>query len=329
MFKKIIVCGWFLGFSVSSLMAAEQLIDRVVATADGRPILYSTVREKVARGPLVAISEFPADEQSTQYERALQDAINTQLILARAKDLDIEVSDEEADQEIARSLQERGQSKEGLLKHLQESGASYEDYRRDYRDILIQRKWQGRVIFPLIKITDKDVENYYLKKAGTAGDLLELELQQIVIDVPKDATDDMVEAKQRQALEVHQKLADGVAFEQVAKIYSDEPNAKTTGGSVQTVAAKELTPAIKVAVEGLEVGQFARPIQLAGSWRIFYLKNKKFAGGREFASQKARLQTELQQVEIMAQTRRWLAEERQKVRVVVVGEIKSLNSPTK
>ncbi len=322
-FNRALIVGWILFQSNSPTFAVEKLIDKVVAVADGRPILYSVVQQKIARGPLVALSDYPADEASPKYERALQDAINTQLILARAKDLDIDVTDEEADQEISRSLEERGQSKSGLLAHLKETGATFEDYRRDYREIMVQRKWQGRVIFPLIKITDKDVENFYLKKAGGTGDLIELELRQIMIEVPQGATGDIAEAKQRLALEIHQRLADGLSFDQAIKVYSDEPNAKTAGGAVQTVVAKELSPVIRAAVETLEIGQFARPVQIANSWRIFYLQNKKFSGGREFAGQKAKLFSELQQIEIMAQTRRWLAEERQKVKIVVVGETKN------
>jgi hypothetical protein len=61
--------------------AAEVLIDRVLGSVDGQPFLYSEVAAKVQSGPLVVVSEYPATEQSTPFEKALQDTINFQLII--------------------------------------------------------------------------------------------------------------------------------------------------------------------------------------------------------------------------------------------------------
>ena len=86
----------------SSAVEGEVLVDRIVAVVDGHPILYSSVMDKVDKGPLVVVSEYPAEETSPPYERALQDAINFQLVMAKAKDLEIDVRDDEVEAEIAR-----------------------------------------------------------------------------------------------------------------------------------------------------------------------------------------------------------------------------------
>src|SRR5262249_12008056 len=50
----------------------DELVDRIVAVVDGRPILYSDVKAKVDKGPLVVVSEYPATESAPQFDRALQ-----------------------------------------------------------------------------------------------------------------------------------------------------------------------------------------------------------------------------------------------------------------
>ena len=299
---------------------AEVLLDRIAGTVDGRPVLYSDVNQKVLKGPLIVISDYPATESATPYERALQDALNYQLVLEKAKDMDIDVRDEEVDSEIASFLATRGLNKDGLLEHLKQENMTYEDYRKDFRDQMILRRFQGRVIGPMVKVTDKDVETYYLKKAGSATDLVELVLRQILIAIPENASEDVLAAKQKLAREVHQKLTGGMNFVDAVKVYSDEVSAREKAGAMAPVRAKDLASAIRVEVENLEVGQFSMPVRTAVGFHIFALEERKFSGGAEFRSQKAQLEAELRGQELADQTKRWLIEQRQHSKIEIVPE---------
>ena len=299
----------------------DELIDRIVAVVDGRPILFSEVKAKVDKGPLVVVSSFPAADNAPQYDQALQDSINFELVLAKAKDLEIDVRDDEVESEIKSFLESRGLNRDGLLDHLKQAGMTYEDYKHDFKDQMILRRFQGRVISPLIKVTDKDVETYYLKKtAGTNNDMVELVLRQILVSVPSGASADVEEAKKKLAQEVHQKLADGMAFVEAVKIYSDEPGARQNGGLMAPVKASDLTAAIRTAVEPLEPGQFTQPVKSSLGYHLFALEEKKFAGSQEFQAKKKELEMELRNDELQSQTRRWLAEQRQKSKVEILSE---------
>src|SRR4051812_32000080 len=93
------LCALFTG-PVARAQTTETLIDRIAAIADGVPILYTDIREKVKNGPLVVVSDYPADDKSPEYDRALQDSINFELIMAKARDLEIDVREDEVDSEI-------------------------------------------------------------------------------------------------------------------------------------------------------------------------------------------------------------------------------------
>lgn len=300
--------------------SAETLVDRIVAVADGTPVLYTDVMEKVKNGPLVVVSDYPADEHSPEYERALQDSINFELIMAKARDLEIDVRDDEVESEIASFLERGGLNREGLQKHLDERGIKYDDYKKDFKDQMVLRQFQGRVIRPLVKITDKDVETFYLKKSGATSDLVELTLRQILISNTANATPEVAEAKRKLAQEVHQKLVDGMAFPEAVKIYSDDTAARENGGLMKSIRLKDLAAQIRAEVENLEIGQFTAPVRTALGFHIFFLEAKQFSGSQEFQAQKKQLEYELLGVELISQTRRWLTEQRQKSKVEVIAE---------
>lgn len=322
--SRVLLLGLCLPFvtpkALSAPEAGETLVDRVAAVVDGHPILNSEVKTKVDKGPLVVVSEYPAVETSPPYDRALQDAINFELVLTKAKDLEIDVRDEEVEAEIKSFLESRGLTRDGLLEHLQQAGMTYTDYKRDFKDQMILRRFQGRVIKLQVKITDKDVETFYLKKAGATSDLVELVLRQILVILPSDASKEVAQEKLRKVQEAHQKLADGRPFAETAKLYSEEPNATESGGLMAPVKSKDLAASLRPAIEALEVGQFTAPVQTSLGYHVFFLEEKKFTGGQEFQKQKKQLEMELTTSELMAQTRRWLQEQRQKSKVEIIPE---------
>ncbi len=321
MIRSLIVALYAL-FAVPAAQAqsAETLVDRIAAIADGVPILFTDIREKVKNGPLVVVSDYPADEHSPEYDRALQDSINFELIMAKARDLEIDVREDEVDSEIASFLERGGLTRDGLQKHLDERGIKYEDYKKDFKDQMILRQFQGRVIRPLVKITDKDVETFYLKKSGATSDLVELTLRQILISVTATAAPEVVEAKRKLAQEVHQKLVDGMAFPDAVKIYSDDTGARENGGLMRSIRLKDLAAQIRAEVENLEIGQFTPPVRTSLGFHVFFLEAKQFSGSQEFLAQKKQLEYELLSVELTNQTRRWLTEQRQKSKVEVLPE---------
>jgi len=306
--------------SVSSAYSQEVILDRIVAIVDGSPILYSEIEEKINKGPLVMVSEYPAQETAPPAERALQDAINFELVILKAREMEIDVLDDEVDAEIRLFLDSKNLTMDDLSKHLASQETSLQDYKSDFKDQMIFRRFQGRVINPLVKITDKDIETYYLKRSGSTSDLVELVLRQILISVAGNASEDIVEAKRRLSAEVHQKLLDGMAFPEAAKIYSDEERARENGGLMNPIKMKDLVGTIRTEVEPLDIGQFTAPVRTSLGFHVFYLDEKRFAGSQEFQQQKRQLEFELRTLELQLQTRRWLQEQRQRTKVEILKD---------
>ncbi len=299
-------------------MAAEVLVDRVLGSVNGQPFLYSEVASKVQIGPLVTVSEFPATEQSPPFEQAMQDIINFQLVQQKAKELDLDVSDDELEAEIGEFLSGKGLDKRGLQTFLAKENKSYEDYKQDFRNQIILGRFQRRVIAPLIKVTDKDLETAYLKRSGAASDLVELILRQIVIQIPEGSGQVIAEAKRALALEARSKIEAGVSFADAVKLYSDDREKANNGGLMGGVRLKDLTPAIRKEIERLDVGGVTAPIEIGSSFLIFKVEDRKVTLGKDMQKKKIELEAEIRSAELASQTRRWLAEQRQRSKIDVI-----------
>ena len=222
------------------LMAQETLVDRIAAIVNGKPVMYSEIQKKIKKGQPVSLSQYPAKDSDSDYDKALNDEINYQLVLQKIEEFEIEISDADVDAEIQAFLKQRNLSPAGLREALRGQGMTYEEYQKDFRNQMIMRKFQGRVISPLIKITDKDIENYYIKKTGSTSENVRLRLRKIFISIPSGAVTAVRKAKEDRAKEVYGKLENGMDFVEAAKIYSDDPGAKESGGLMPAVKLNDL-----------------------------------------------------------------------------------------
>jgi peptidyl-prolyl cis-trans isomerase SurA len=304
--------------AASPAYPAEVLVDRVLGSVDGQAFLYSDVAAKVKTGPLVVISDYPATEQSTPFERALQDTINLQLVLQKAKELDIEVTEDELDAEINEFLQSRGLSRDGLERFLSEEKKSFEEYKRDFRNNIVVARFQRRVIVPLIKVTDKDLETAYLKKSGSSSDLVEITLRQIVIQIPENAGSVITDAKRSLAQEARTKVQAGVSFEDAVRLYSDDRQKVAKGGLMEGVRLRDLAAPIRKEIERLDTGDVSQPVEIGSAIYIFKVEDRKISLGKDMQKKKLELENEIRNAELQNQMRRWLADQRQRSKIEVI-----------
>jgi peptidyl-prolyl cis-trans isomerase SurA len=314
------MCIFPLGGSAGHVYANPQLYDRIVATVNGQPILHTEIQDKIKVGPIVLVSDFPAKEKASDYERAINDAINIQLIRSFAEELEIEVPDSQINEHINALMKERGLVEQQLRQMLAEQNKPYEEYREDLRLQFLIRRFQGRVILPQIKITEKDVETYYLKKLGSTNQVIELELRQLVVFVDDNTPEEIKSSKQALVAEVHQKLKGGLDFIEAVKLYSDEKDARDRAGLMAPIKLANLAPVLQKALSELNKGEYTSPVQTPAGFHIFFVENKILSGGRDFQEKKDALEQELRMVEIVNTMNKWLEQQHQKSKIEVLSD---------
>ena len=303
-------------FTARSQESGETLVDRVLAVVNGRAIFYGDIRRKIETGPLVVVSEYPASKEAPAQTRALNDSINFELIMGAAKDLDIEVSDADLDQEINRYLDEQKISKDKLQELLRGENQTLDNYRRDFRNQMVLRRFQRRIIAPAIKVTEKDVETYYLSQSSVkSNDMIEISLKQLTIKTDSSMSKELAAAKKLLAGDIYAKLKGGLDFNDAIGLYSDDPGAKRQEHKPITIKLKDLSTALKSAIEPLKIGEFTQPISTGNGLTIFQLVAKKMGENRDFVAKKEKLEQELRMLELGNQTNKWLAEQYQRITI--------------
>ncbi len=310
--------GLWISFGISTpLLAAEQLIDRLLAEVNGEAITYSQVQTKVSKGPLIEVSPYPALESDPQERIALQDLINKTMIMQKADELDLEVSDSELQEEINKFLQRRQMTKEALMEALAQQGMSYEQYKEDFRTQSIIQMFQGRELLPQLKVTDRDVQLYYLRNSGSLGENIKLSLKQLDVSIPSDAVPAVKEGKKQLIEKVYQELEGGMPFDQAVKIYSDNESARENGGAMPQIFLKDLAPMFQNSIKDLEEGRYTRPIETPGGYFIFYVEKREFAGNDDYQKKKPQLEAALKQEEMGKLLQKWIESQRRRSNIKI------------
>lgn len=294
--------------------AKEELLDRVVAKVDSDLVLESELISKVKDGPLVRVSDYPSPENSDERTKALNDAINVILVLRRVEELDIRVKDEEVDNQVNQILKDSNLTRDALFEYLRRQNKTFEQYRQDLKEQMLFMRFKGRVIVPTIKISNADVEAYYLNKQGSNPDAAELSLRKLVI--AGSDNHELLKEKEKLANEIYEKLKLGLSFEEAQKIYGVEGSDRT----VQVFKLRDLDSQIRSQLQNLKAREFSTPVKTSFGLVIFYVEDRKLVGSQDFLRQKDELERELHIKEVLRHTNLWLQTERERSKIVIIKE---------
>jgi peptidyl-prolyl cis-trans isomerase SurA len=262
----------------------------VWAVVNGTEIKRDEV-DKYYRSQVNAEGQKPTQEDSLSLKlNVVEQLINNEILLERAKKLNLEASDGEVEDKFTELKSPF--TEEEFQRQLKSRGMSVDDLKRDLRRQLSIQKLLNREVAAKITITDADVVNFYnanLNQFNVAEP--QYRISQIVITPRKDpqirnrknddATNELEAA--RKSKMITDKLNSGADFAQLAMDYSEDLNTAATGGDLGYIPESSLNqsdPNLKKTVLGLKPGQVSQPIALKDSIRILKLVAREAAGQR-------------------------------------------------
>ena len=222
----------------------------------------------------------------------VEQLINNEILLERAKKLNLEASDGEVEDKFTEL--KSGYTEDEFQRKLKDGGMTVDDLKRDLRRQLSIQKLLNREVAAKVTITDQDVLDFYNTNRNQFNVAeAQYRISQIVITPRKDQmvrnrkNDDATnEAEaERKAKMLQDKLNSGADFSQLAMDYSEDPNTAATGGDLgyipeSSLNAPQTDPMLKKIVLSLKPGQVSPPIQLKDSIRILKLVAREAAGQR-------------------------------------------------
>src|SRR6266568_1704499 len=256
----------------------------VWASVNGKEIKRAEV-DKYYRTRVNAEGQEPSQEESLSLKlNVLDELINNEILLEKAKKLNLEASDGEVEDKFTEI--KSPYTEDEFQRRLKDQAISVDDLKSDLRRQLSIQKLLNREVVAKISITDQDVSDFYnANKAQFNVAEPQYRIAQIVVTPRKepqirnrkndDATNE-AEA-QRKVKMLMDRLNSGADFAQLAMDYSEDMNTAGTGGDLGYVpesALNQSDPALKRIVLGMKPGQVSLPIavQPKDGPRILILK---------------------------------------------------------
>jgi peptidyl-prolyl cis-trans isomerase SurA len=256
----------------------------VWAVVNGQEIKRDDV-DKYYRTRVNPEGQEPSQEESLSLKlNVLDELINNEILLERAKKLNLEASDGEVEDKFTEM--KSPYTEDEFQRQLKDRGVSVDDLKRDLRRQLSITKLLNREVVAKISITDQDVTDTYNANKGQFN-VVEprYRISEIVVTPRKepqirnlkndDATNE-VEAERKVKM-LEDKLNSGADFAQLAMDYSEDMNSSAMGGDLGYVPESALNQSdatLKRIVMGMKPGQVSQPlpIQSKEGPRIVILK---------------------------------------------------------
>lgn len=254
----------------------------VWAVVNGNEIKREDV-DKYYRTQLSPEGQEPSQEEALSLKlNVLDQLINNEILLERAKKLNLEASDGEVEDKFTEL--KSPYTEEEFQRRLKDQDISVDDLKHDLRRQLSITKLLNREVVAKITITDQDVTDYYnANKAQFNVVEPTYHLAQIKVTPRKDPQvrnrkndDATTEAEaQRKVKMLMDRLNSGADFAQLAMDYSEDMNTASTGGDLGFVPESglngpQIDPALRKAVLAMKPGQVSQPIEARDSDGLSY-----------------------------------------------------------
>ena len=265
------------------------------ATVNGKAITRDEV-EKYYRSRSNPEGQEPSQEEALSLKlNIIDELINNEILLERAKKMGLEAGDGEVEDKFTEMKSPF--TEDEFQRQLKERGVTVDDLKRDLRRQLTIQKLINREVVAKVSITDQDVNDFYEQNRAQFNVVEpQFRVSQIVVTPRKDqvrnrknddaATD--AEAK-RKAAALLAQIHDGADFAQVAMDYSEDPSTSANGGDLGYIpesALDQSDPALKKTLTSLRAGEVSPVIALRDGYRILKLIARESPGQRELSDPK-------------------------------------------
>ena len=189
-----------------------------------------------------------------------------------------------------------------LIKSLQISDTTYEEFARFQREKIIQMVMRGQFISKAnIVISPRQIEEYYVANRDAFRSGVEIRLRIIFLDAKKHGG---AEDTRKLADEIHRVLQTGDSFAGVASVYSDQ-NRATGGLRPEWIQRGVLAPALEKAAFALGQGQVSPVVATPQGCFILRCEEMSQANLKSLAEVRGQIEQTLLETEQQAREDKW------------------------
>lgn len=257
------------------LHAAVQEINSIVAVVEDDVITRSELNQRVQD-----LSQ-QLRQQGTQLpspalleRQILERMIIENLQLLRAKQLGIQVGDEQLNGIIANIARENGLTLEQLRQTLASDGVSFAFFREQIRNEVLISRVRSSQVENTVNVSPAEVDRFLEGQNQDQEQEQEYQLRHILVSLPSNASPEQIAEVGAKARDIHRQLVEGADFANMARSYSDGQQA-LEGGDLGWRRAAQLPTLFADIVLAMQVGQISEPIRSSNGFHILLLADKR------------------------------------------------------
>ncbi len=254
-----------------------QPVDRIVAVVNDDIITASELRlrTRAAEAQLQRqnIQPPPKDVLERQVlERMIVDRAQLQL----ARETGVRVDDATVNAALARIAEANNMTVPALRQKLESEGISLAQFREEVRQDILLNRLREREVETRLQISESELDNFIADQAGVTTDAVEVNLAQILLRLPENATTQRLDETRQRADELITQLKGGADFARLAASYSNATEA-LQGGELGWRSTDRLPTLFLDAIKGVKVGDIAPLIRSPNGFHIVKVLGRRSA----------------------------------------------------
>ncbi len=266
------------------------------ATVNGEEI---TIEEVTARFEALSQNEqfaqqLESDTEGTLEEqvqaRLLSELIDSAVVRQGARELGVEITDEDVEQRREELIEEVG-GQEQFDQIVDESGMTPEQITAQIRDIALREQVQEQLGAD-IEVPQEEIESFFEENRERRFNTIEA--RHILVETEEEAQD------------ILQRLEDGEDFAEIAQAESIDTASGEQGGELGEFARGQMVPEFEEAAFNAEVGEVVGPVESQFGFHIIEVLGRNEP---ELADVEDDIRAELSDSQVGEAIQAWLAEQ--------------------
>lgn len=250
--------------------------DFIVAIVNSEPVTNNEIRARLIRyEQRLASLGAPMPSRLELSREVLEDVINEKIQLQRAHDSNIRVDDRTIEAAIQNFANQNKVSVAELRARTSADGVGFAQIRRDIHNQLLIQKLRERDVLGNIDVSDSEIEAFLKSANGSnASGELEIDIAQILVAVPENATESQIRALRERAMRIYNRAINGDDFFKLAQENSDAKDA-SLGGQMGLRSIDRYPTLFVEAIKDKKVADIVGPIKSGAGFHVLQLLAKE------------------------------------------------------
>jgi peptidyl-prolyl cis-trans isomerase SurA len=256
---------------VTLLGRSDPSVRKATAIVNGDVITDTDVEQRLNLVLAANQGRIDAQERERLRLQVLRNLIDEMLQIQEAADNDIEITDADVDQAMARVAGNFKQTPAQFAEYLKARGTSINSLRQQVRAELAWSRLLRRQVEPFVNVGDDEVQALIDRLEATKGQEQYRIGEIFLAATPENEAEVMAGANR-----IVEQVRRGASFVAYARQFSEASTA-AVGGGLGYVQPAQLSPPVQQALAGMSEGQVSDPIRVPGGVMIVALVDKRQA----------------------------------------------------